>query len=80
MKRMLGYALALSTLVGAGALLYRFGLSDDAKEGVKASARSVKDACDNISARVSDLYGTEVKEDMTERQREVRLQWERLGF
>ena len=80
MKRILGYALALGTLVGAGALLYRFGLSDEAKEGVKAAARSVKDVCDDISARVSDLYGTEVKEDMTERQREVRLQWERLGF
>ena len=80
MKRMLGYALALGTLVGAGALLYRFGLSDEAKEGVKAAARSVKDACDDISARVSDLYGTEVKEDMTERLRVVWLLGEGLGF
>ena len=66
--------------ISIGTLSRAFGLSDEAKEGVKAAARSVKDACDDISARVSDLYGTEVKEDMTERQREVRLQWERLGF
>ena len=80
MKKILRYAAALGTLVGAGALLYRFGLSDEAKEGVKSAARSVRDACDDIATRVNDLYGTTMKEDMTERQREVRLQWERLGF
>ena len=80
MKRFMGYAIALGTLVGAGALLYRFGLSDEAKDGVRRAAQSVRDAYESVSQRLGDLYGGGAAEDMTSRQRDVEQQWEVLGF
>lgn len=80
MKRFVGYAVALGTLVGAGALLYRFGLSDEAKDGVRRAAQSVRDAYESVSQHVSDLYGGGTAEDMASRQRDVAHQWEALGF
>ena len=80
MKRFVGYEVALGTLVGAGALLYRFGLSDEAKDGVRRAAQSVRDAYESVSQHVSDLYGGGAAEDMASRQRDVAHQWEALGF
>lgn len=80
MKKVTHALAVVAVFAGAGALLYRFGLSEEAKQGVKAAARSVRDATEDISERISELCGTEVGEDMTARQREVSLQWERLGF
>ena len=80
MKRFVGYAIALGTLVGAGALLYTFGLSDEAKDGVRGAAQSVRDAYESVSQRMSDLYGTGSVDDVASRQREVAHQWEDLGF
>ena len=80
MKRFMGYAIALGTLVGAGALLYRFGLSDEAKDGVRGAAQSVRDAYESVSQRLGDLYGAGAADDMTSRQRDVERQWEVLGF
>ena len=80
MKKLVRWTVALGTLAGLGVLFYKFALSDEAKEGVCSAARSVRDACEDISERVSDLYGTEGEEDVAQHQRDVALQWEHLGY
>lgn len=80
MRRLTRYVVALGALAGAGALLYRYGLSDEAKNGLKAAAHSVKDAYETISDHIRDLYGSEMEEDVAEHQREISRQWEDLGF
>lgn len=80
MNKIARYATVFGVLAGGCALLYRFGLSDEAKTSLKNAARSVHETYEQVSEKISDLYGTEVTEDMDERRREIGAQWERLGF
>ena len=66
--------------ISIGTLSRAFGLSDEAKDGVRRAAQSVRDAYESVSQHVSDLYGGGAAEDMASRQRDVAHQWEALGF
>lgn len=80
MKRLVGWTVTFAALAGAGILFYKFMLSDEAKQSISTAAQSVRKSCEDIASRVNDLYGTEMEEDVTQHQREVARQWERLGY
>ena len=80
MNKIMRNIVLLGIVAASGALLYRFGLSDEARRGVRAAARSVRDACDVITDQVNAMYGQEVTEDVSDHQNDVLRHWERLGF
>lgn len=67
-------------LAGAGALVYKFGLSDSAKESLRESARSVSDAARSIVETVEDMAGIVVDDGPLYNREQTEREWEALGY
>ena len=67
-------------LVGAGAVAYRVLLTDEARQSLKNSYATIKEAYGRVSELVGDVRGIEQTEDELPNQVATRLQWEALGF
>lgn len=79
MKRPLGKLLMLGALTGAAVLTYQLLLSEEAKESLRAGAKSVKEACDKVCDVINGQEGTVMEDDMPSRQSTQR-QWKSLGY
>ena len=75
--RKLGFVLVLA---GAGYAAYQLLLTDEAKESLKNSYSSIKDAYGRVTEIMSDTHGIVMGEDELPNQAATRLQWEALGF
>lgn len=80
MKRAVPMIVITGSLVGAGYVLYRYMLSDEAKSAVKTAAQSMKQAYESISDLMAQAYGHVVEEEVTDHQREIRSKWDALGI
>lgn len=75
-NRLIGFAL----LVGAGALLYRFGLTKEARDSIKQVISSSKYAYSQIETVLSDMKGVTVEESILPNRASTISQWEKLGY
>lgn len=71
---------AVAVLAGTAALVYRFGLSDEARDKLKEAARSVRDSYERINEVLGG--GADVVDDPENlpNRRATEAQWESLGF
>ena len=80
MRALKGRLIALGVLAGSVALLYHYGLSDEAKTRLKGAAKSMKDALEQINEVVTDAQGHVMQEDELPNRVETEAQWEARGF
>ena len=80
LERMRNRLIALLLVAGAGALLYRFGLTREAREGIKEVVDSSKNAYRQIEAVLSDMKGMTVEESVLPNRASTISQWERMGY
>lgn len=77
MRRILG----LGVVAGAGALVYRFGLSKDARSKLKGAASTVISSAQKLSSMAESMQGTVMDEEtLHERSNNIAEQWKKLGF
>ena len=67
-------------LAGAGALIYRFGLSDSAKASLREGAKSVSDAARSVVETVEDMAGIIVEDGPLYNREQTERDWEALGY
>lgn len=80
MRRLRCLVTVAAVLGAAGYLLYRFGLTEEARESVKSAARTAREAGERVSAIIDDNAGAvEHPEDLPNRRATV-AQWEALGY
>ena len=79
MKKAAKKVTAIAALVVILAALYRFGLSDEARENVRKTAGSVRDAYRKLDELVSKDENKTDPEDLPNR-RATAAQWEVLGY
>ena len=80
MRRVRSYLLASAALTAAVVAVYRFGLSQEARDRMCAAARSVRDAYHKIEYVLSSgSVEYEHPEDLPNR-RATEAQWEALGL
>jgi|GEM_PF-2685325 len=80
MKRLRNRVIGLMLVASAGALLYRFGLTKEARENVKRALTSVKDAYMQIEGLMIDVHGITVAEPILPNRASTLSQWERFGY
>lgn len=76
-KSMLTYVVLLA---GAGALIYRFGLSDSAKASLREGVKSVSDAARSVVETVEDMAGIVVEDGPLYNREQTERDWEALGY
>lgn len=77
MRKLVG----LGLLAGAGALLWKFGLTDEAKNGLTNAANTVRDAYGKVTETINAAYGQVMPDDNPlPNQQATRQDWENLGF
>ena len=66
---------------GGLAILYEYGLSDEAKGKLHLAVRSVKDSCDRISKVVADVQGVTMKDEgPLPNAQSTEAQWKAIGL
>ena len=70
----------LALTLGAGALIYRFGLTKEARDGIKQVITSSRNAYSQIEAIMSDMKGVTVEESVLPNRASTISQWEKLGY
>lgn len=80
MAKIRTYAAAGAVLTTAALALYRFGLSEDAREQLRGAARSVRDACGRIEDVLSSGAAANVRPEDLPNRRATEAQWEALGL
>lgn len=65
-------------LAGAATAAYKFLLTDEAKEALRASARQVRSTMDTLSETLDG--GQDVSAESLPNRRRVAQEWESLGF
>ena len=72
--------ITLLFIAAGGALLYRFGLTREARESVKKVIRSTKRAYSTIESVLSEVSGVTMEESILPNRASTISQWERLGY
>ena len=72
--------ITLLFVAAGGALLYRFGLTREARESVKKVIRSTKRAYSTIESVLSEVSGGTEEEAIPPNRAATISQWERLGY
>ncbi|MDO5107926.1 MAG: hypothetical protein Q4D39_06590 [Coriobacteriaceae bacterium] len=72
--------ITLLLVATGGALLYRFGLTREARESVKKVIRSTKRAYSTIESVLSEVSGVTMEESILPNRASTISQWERLGY
>lgn len=72
--------ITLLFVAAGGALLYRFGLTREARESVKKVIRSTKRAYSTIESVLSEVSGVTMEESILPNRASTISQWERLGY
>ena len=62
------------------ALLYRFGLSEEARDQVREAADSVRDACRQVEDVISPSHEEETNPEDLPNRRATAAQWRSLGY
>lgn len=80
MEKLRNRLISLLLVLGAGALLYRFGLTKEARDSVKQVISSTRNAYNQIESVLSDMKGVTVEEAILPNRASTISQWEKLGF
>ena len=80
MEKLRNRLISLLLVLGAGALLYRFGLTKEARNSVKQVISSTRNAYNQIESVLSDMKGVTVEESILPNRASTISQWEKLGF
>ena len=80
MEKLRNSLISLLLVLGAGALLYRFGLTKEARNSVKQVISSTRNAYNQIESVLSDMKGVTVEESILPNRASTISQWEKLGF
>jgi hypothetical protein len=80
LERMRNRLILLAFTVGAGALLYRFGLTKEARDGIKQVISTSKKAYSQIESMLTDMQGVTVQESVLPNRASTLNQWEKLGY
>ena len=80
MEKLRNSLISLLLVLGAGALLYRFGLTKEARNSVKQVISSTRNAYNQIENVLSDMKGVTVEESILPNRASTISQWEKLGF
>ena len=68
-------------LFGAGAaLIYRFGISDGAKQSLKEAIGTIGEVVERISELMGEMSGQTVEDNYLPNREQTIAQWERLGY
>lgn len=67
-------------LAGVTVFVYRFGLSERARESLREGARSVSDAVESVVEKIEDMAGIVVDEGPLHNREETERDWEALGY
>ena len=70
----------LALTLGAGALIYRFGLTKEARDGIKQVISTSKKAYSQIESMLTDMQGVTVQESVLPNRASTLNQWEKLGY
>lgn len=77
----MGRSLVLLAVVsGAAAAVYRFGLTEDARQHLRESVSCVRDAYDSVSNALDRIRGIVVEEPLETSQERTKREWEALGY
>ena len=79
-ERLRNRLILLLLSVGAGALIYRFGLTKEARDGIKQVIASSRNAYSQIESVLSDMKGVTVEEAVLPNRASTISQWEKLGY
>ena len=80
MERLRNQAISLLLVIGAGALLYRFGLTKEARDSIKQAFQSTKKAYEQIETIMSDAKGVQMQESILPNRASTISQWEKMGY
>ena len=80
MEKLRNQLIALLLTIGAGALIYRFGLTKEARDSIKQVISSSKNAYSQIETVLSDMKGVTVEEAVLPNRASTISQWEKLGY
>lgn len=80
MAKIRTYVAAGAVLTAATLALYRFGLSEDAREQLRGAARSVRDAYGRVEDVLSSGGTARVRPEDLPNRRATEAQWEALGL
>lgn len=70
----------LAVAGGAAALVYRFGLTEDARQHLRESAERVRDAYDSVTNAIDHARGITVEEPLETCRERINSEWEALGY
>ena len=70
----------LALLSGGLYTLYRFGLSDEAKEQLKGAINAVSSAASNIKGIIDEQTGEIVEDTHLPNKEQTMRDWERIGY
>lgn len=80
MRRVRSYFLASAALTAATVAVYRFALSEEAREQLRSAARSVREAYYRIEDALSPGDAARVRPEDLPNRRATEAQWEALGL
>lgn len=80
MEKLRNRLISLLLLVGGGALLYRFGLTKEARNSIKQVIESTRNAYAQVEMVLSDIKGVTVEEAVLPNRASTISQWEKLGY
>ena len=80
MKKAVIYLAAGASLVLAGVVLYRCALSEEARENVRRTASSVREACRKMESLVSSTSEDVMSPEDLPNRRATAAQWDALGY
>ena len=72
--------IAIGVLVAAGVLVYRYVLTDAAREHLRESVDSVRDARNTVQNVVDRARGIVVDEPLEANHERLNSEWEALGY
>lgn len=81
MKKLVGGIVTVSTLIAAGFVIYHYGLSEEAKEGLKKACSTIKEAYEKVSEAVAAAQGEVMVDDAPlPNVQATAQQWANLGY
>lgn len=80
-KSVLPKVLAVAAIVGVGYVVYRYCITEDAKETAKQAVQQVKDACENVVEIITQAQGQVMDDDNPlPNQQATEQQWAAMGY
>lgn len=80
MEKIRNNIIGLLLVAGTGMILYRFGLTKEARSSVKRLIATLRAAYRQIEGVLADASGVTMEEDMLPNRAATISQWEELGY